>query len=77
MTDKMFQFLMGEARLEYNQVGIDNRSLTSYNPKEVKITIHNLRKLLEKSREINLHYKKQYLKRGFASDRQKQEYPIQ
>lgn len=58
MTDKMFQFLMGEARLEYNQVGIDNRSLTSYNPKEVKITIHNLRKLLEKSREINLHYKK-------------------
>jgi hypothetical protein len=46
MTDKMFQFLMGEIRLEYNQIGIDNRSLTSYNTKEVKLTIHNLRKLL-------------------------------
>jgi hypothetical protein len=52
--------------------------LTSYNPKEVKLTIHNLRQLLEKGREINLHYKKEYLKRGFSNDRQKlQEYPIQ
>lgn len=65
ITDKDNQLLIGNILVNINEIGYDMRTISSHNNK-IRLTIHNLRKLVNDVQAIKLHLKKESIKKGFA-----------
>lgn len=71
VTQIDFQLLVGEMVADYNEIGIEQQSLNSHNHKQLKLTVHNARRLIDTLRNVTLQITKESIKRGPGSEKSK------
>lgn len=64
VTQRDFQLLVGEVVADCNECGLEKQSLSSHNHKQIKLTVHNARRLTEALAALRLQLTKEALRHG-------------
>lgn len=71
LTQRDFQLLLGEMVADYNEISPEQQCLSSHNHKQLKLTVHNARRLSETLAGLRLQITKESIKRGPSAEKAK------